>query len=78
MQHFETTDPGELTFGQLWSLPKTPGLPNVARVIIDNPQCLQAMPTASATQWGPISPPSQLAFLGLLREPVHRFGDGSS
>ena len=52
---FKTTDPGELTFGQLWSLPKKPGIANVARVIMDNPQCLE--PTRWArTQWGPISP----------------------
>ena len=45
---FGTTDPGELTFGQIWSLPKTPGLENVARVIMDDTQCRITAKTTGA------------------------------
>ncbi len=45
--HFGTTDPGQVTLGQLWSLPDSGG---AARVIMDNAQCLDAA-DPSAGQW---------------------------
>jgi Fibronectin type III domain len=54
---FRTADPGEVTLGQLWSLPITKQ--GVARIIIDNQQCNQAA-DAGAPPWGPILPPGGL------------------
>ncbi len=45
--HFGTTDPGQVTLGQLWSLPDPR---HAARVIMDNTQCMNdAVPYAG--QW---------------------------
>ena len=60
---FKKTDPGEVTLGQLWSLPKKPGLEDVARVIIDHQECNQAADPDSQP-WGPFSPPGQTLFSG--------------
>ena len=69
---FRDRRPGlELTFGQLWSLPKQPGLENVARVIMDN----QPYSAARSGPWCsgvPSRRTGQTLFLGLLREPVQR------
>jgi hypothetical protein len=50
--HFSTTDPGQVTLGQLWSLPDSKGS---ARVIMDNSQCLNAA-DPSAGRWNPNPP----------------------
>lgn len=50
--HFGTTDPGQVTLGQLWSLPDSKG---AARVIMDNSLCLDAA-DPSAGQWNPNPP----------------------
>jgi hypothetical protein len=48
---FGTTDPGEVTLGQLWSLPDPKG---AARVIMNNDECMDAAdPTAG--QWSTFS-----------------------
>jgi hypothetical protein len=46
--HFGTSDPGEVTLGQLWSLPDPKG---AARVIMNNDQCMDAA-DPSAGHWG--------------------------
>jgi len=62
LNNFGTTDPGEVTFGQLWSLPSSGG----ARVILDNTDCLTAAIGGSPQQgpWGPFLPPGQTLFSG--------------
>jgi hypothetical protein len=50
--YFGTTDPGQVTLGQLWSLPDSKG---AARVIMDNSQCLDAA-DPSAGHWNPDPP----------------------
>ncbi len=50
--HFGTTDPGQVTLGQLWSLPDPK---NAARVIMNNDQCMDAG-DPSAGQWAPDPP----------------------
>jgi hypothetical protein len=50
--NFGTTDPGQVTLGQLWSLPDSK---RAARVIMDNSQCLHAA-VPSAGQWRPNPP----------------------
>jgi hypothetical protein len=52
LQHFGTADPGEVTFDQLWSLPKAPTLLNAARIIIDHLECL-SYATGNVAQWVP-------------------------
>jgi hypothetical protein len=47
-----TTDPGQVTLGQLWSLPNSR---QAARVIMDNSACLDAA-VASAAHWNPNPP----------------------
>ncbi|HWC37912.1 MAG TPA: hypothetical protein VG476_05265 [Acidimicrobiales bacterium] len=49
---FGTTDPGQVTLGQLWSLPDSKG---AARVIMDNSQCLDAA-DPFAGSWTPDPP----------------------
>jgi hypothetical protein len=49
---FGTTDPGQVTLGQLWSLPDSKG---AARVILDNSQCLNAA-DPFAGRWNPDPP----------------------
>jgi hypothetical protein len=59
-QWFGKTDPGELTFEQLWSLPQSkPG----ARIILDNQACMN-YGVRSLPPWGPFSPPGQTLFSG--------------
>jgi hypothetical protein len=50
--HFGTIDPGQVTLGQLWSLPDSQG---AARVIMDNSKCMDAA-DPSAGQWTPNPP----------------------
>jgi hypothetical protein len=50
--HFGTTDPGQVTLAQLWSLPDPQ---RAARVIMDNRQCLDAA-DPSAGHWNPDPP----------------------
>jgi hypothetical protein len=50
--NFGTTDPGQVTLGQLWSLPDSK---QAARVIMDNSQCLDAAVPA-AGHWNPNPP----------------------
>jgi hypothetical protein len=50
--HFGTTDPGQVTLAQLWSLPNSQG---AARVTMDNSQCLDAA-DPSAGHWNPDPP----------------------
>jgi hypothetical protein len=45
---FGTTDLGQVTLGQLWSLPNT----GAARVIINNIPCLEAAYGTNLSQWG--------------------------
>ena len=45
--HFRTKDPGQVTLGQLWSLPDPK---HAARVILNNDQCMDAA-DSSAGQW---------------------------
>ncbi len=59
-QAFGTTDPGQVTLGQLWSLPDPH---NYARVIMDNSQCL-ANNFGSGPAWGSFSPPGQTLYSG--------------
>ena len=49
--HFGTTDPGQVTLGQLWSLPDPS---HAARVIMNNNQCMDAA-DPSAGQWSTYS-----------------------
>jgi hypothetical protein len=50
--HFGTSDPGQVTLGQLWSLPDPK---QAARVIMDNSQCLDAA-DPFAGHWNPDPP----------------------
>ena len=53
--HFDTTDPGQVTLGQLWSLSDSTG---EARVIMNNGPCLNDAATGaseSAGEWSPYS-----------------------
>jgi hypothetical protein len=49
VDHFGTTNPGELTLGQLWSLPDSYG---IARVIMSNIPCLQEATGQILPEWG--------------------------
>lgn len=49
LDHFATTNPGELTLGQLWSLPESY---DNARVIMSNIPCLQEATGQTLPEWG--------------------------
>jgi hypothetical protein len=62
VNNFGTADPGEVTFGQLWSLPTSSA---GARMILDNTDCLTAAHGGfSQGEWGPFLPAGQTLYSG--------------
>ncbi|HKA55031.1 MAG TPA: hypothetical protein VKJ47_15360 [Candidatus Binatia bacterium] len=67
-----TADPGEVTFGQLWSLQRS----SVgARVFLDPTDCLYApIPSAPPVPWGPFLPPGQGLYSGYYADQCSAYG----
>ncbi len=69
-----TTDPGQLTLGQLWSLPVGDG--GTALVIMDNIPCLvkAGVESPGGAQWGPFSPAGQTLYSGYYADQCTAYG----